>query len=88
MLIRSQKRGTIVILENLKNLYIDGNNRIMYDSENYLGIYSTLEKSIKVLDMIQNEYLNEEYDDFECGIRIHIKENKVFQMPLDEEVIL
>ena len=47
-----------------------------------LGIYSTEEKAIKVLDMICEKYSSCEWKDVECSI-CH---KTVFQMPQDSEV--
>ena len=91
MLIRSQDKEKIIILQNV------GSISIRFISENGYAIdamftgktgetiahYFSKEKAVKVLDMIQEEYQ-----------RINIKgqrdaidfKKKVFQMPQDEEV--
>lgn len=55
----------------------------------FLGEYSSEEKALKVLDMIQN-HINE-VDSFEMGNDGFYHDSsilKTFQMPLDEEVVL
>ena len=69
-----------IVLANIVSFFIDEKCSVCgYDNSTndadcyfYLGHYSTKEKAIKVLDMIQ-EHIECEYD---IG---------VFQMPLDEE---
>lgn len=50
-----------------------------------IGTYSTEEKAIKVLDMIQVAYMNLDYSRFLGNEKIEYSEN-VFVMPQDEEV--
>ena len=51
-----------------------------------IGVYSTKEKALKVLDMIQEAYKEPIYqNDIGCN-EIAIYKSKVFQMPKDEEV--
>ena len=59
-------------------IYADENTKII------LGTYSTEEKAIKVLDMIENAYLNCNHSSMMWNYAF--VENKVFQMPQDEEV--
>lgn len=54
------------------------------DSKSNLGIYSTEEKAIKVLDMICEHYQNCEM--CKCGLRQVAETEFVFQMPQDSEV--
>lgn len=76
--IRSQNK---LKLTECKEIIIDQNDCFEYIFEGYaiddiptiLGTYSTEEKAIKVLDMIQEH--------------IATHSNKVFQMPQDEEVV-
>ena len=80
--------------------YIDDSYDGDYDIEGYsiddtpiiLGTYSTEEKAIKVLDMIQehiennkSEFWNRNYGE-EWGGSIVTHSNDVFQMPQDEDV--
>lgn len=64
-----------------------------YDGyEQELGIYSTKEKALKVLDEIQTCIMTEHHyhtDDANCTRRFFTKEWKeIYQMPSDEEVEL
>ena len=90
MWIRSQDRNT---LRDVNELYINKNkNSCMVCSELdsiILGVYSTEEKAMKVMDMIQNAItgIRFEFTDIvrDCdlaGIEIH----NVFNMPKDDEV--
>lgn len=83
MLIRSQDRTKFTV--DL-NVYLDtkevGTNNttiafIRNDSVNIIGSYSTREKAIKVLDMIQENYEK---------ANVNYVRNIVFQMPEDSEV--
>lgn len=81
MWIRSQNKRRIVELKGIINL--DGDfDIVIYSSSSplsrpfVLGNYSTKEKGIKVLDMIQKKLESE-------GI---YKGKEVFQMPQDDEV--
>lgn len=101
MIIRSQDKKTITNFSQLTDLSIHPNHdysafRIVacYPfalGEDYssmqIGTYSTEEKAIKVLDMIQDAYM--QYGTFKDGIgNIHGVFNfpKCFQMPQDSEV--
>ena len=86
MIIRSQDKG--VITRDL-DLWFDkcGKEYKIQNKEFNLGWYSTVEKAIKVLDMIQNAYTNS------CKVAIssdgqmqHMVIPVVFQMPQDSEV--
>lgn len=92
MIIRSQDKKLLVNFKNVASLYANSKNKIvvMYPAVSEdslwdeLGQYSTEEKAIKVLDMIQNKYENVTYEnnhgDQNCG------EYASFQMPQDNEV--
>lgn len=98
MLIRSQdkkklcKLGTFEILEKIKTnakrerkvvgFYILTGDK---EKELIIGGYSTEEKAIKVLDMIENFYANIEYTKFMGCDREEIA-SCIFHMPQDEEV--
>ncbi len=80
MLIRSQEKESIVNLDNVLILDIlmvekGSEERVIFASiENEdvsMGLYSTPDKAMKVLDKIQNAYC--------CGA-------KLYEMPGDEEV--
>lgn len=49
-----------------------------------LGTYSTKEKALKVLDMIQNKLLSSSYTLTANGHPVMLKE--IYQMPQDDEV--
>lgn len=97
MLIRSQSKTSLVNMDRVNLIYIAGGNTIQaFYSENdsdTLGIYSTEEKAIKVLDMIQDKYAS--YMSLQGGQMLtqdlFVNPNywvlpKVFEMPADEEV--
>lgn len=79
MLIRSQDKELIVNVDASNHILVDevyrpsGNLHDVCADEMRLGYYSTKQKAIKVLDMIQKAYLNG---------RI------VYQMPADSEVVV
>lgn len=50
-----------------------------------IGTYSTEEKAIKVLDMIQNAYVNYQYSKW-VGYERETVIDCIFEMPQDEEV--
>ena len=78
MLIRSQNKAILLNFSNWAAIYIvkDGDNFIIssLEGENKctLGKYSTKAKAMKVLDMIQEAYVNGHID---------------YQMPEDSEVV-
>lgn len=92
MLIRSQDRKVIAVLENCDAVSIYEANHIYHivtyngtkESRESIGEYSTEEKVIKVLDMIQNSYQYcEECKYIGAGAS---QPEFVFQMPQDSEV--
>ena len=86
--IRSQDKETLKMVEEI-DLFCDPNDsKIFYISaySNILGEYSTKEKALKVLDMIQN-YIDEPIYSYHLGGEEYSSYMKsVFQMPQDEEV--
>ena len=96
MLIRSQDKKDLVNLDNITEIYAHRNmlkDRTMilpeYETkiicftgrnEIPIGIYSSEEKAIKVLDMIEKAYL-----DFTCNYH---NESGLFQMPQDDEELI
>lgn len=87
MLIRSQDKKSITTDLNLeifvnedRNEYVIGNI-----TRGRLGTYSTEEKAIKVLDMIQNAYVNYKYSKW-VGYERETVIDCIFEMPQDEEV--
>lgn len=98
MLIRSQDKKKLTNFEQVTDLGVvklpDGFGINAYYafsvideySSMCIGEYSTEEKAIRVLDMIQEEYQEPIYqNDIGCN-EIAIYKSKVFQMPKDEEV--
>ena len=92
MLIRSQDKLKIVNLQNVDKITVSEINnfeRKIYsfagDNVTTLGTYSTEEKAIKVLDIIQNAYYNFEYSKF-LGCENDTFAGCNFQMPQDSEV--
>lgn len=96
MLIRSQDKNILTNMAQVTDiLYSERRNgegqnitAMMSNADTtHLGTYSTEEKAIKVLDMIEDAYnkcfaFAMEND----GYYHEVRENKVFQMPQDEEV--
>lgn len=88
MIIRSQDRKSIFNLESIKSIKAgvlfkswDGEScDISIDTE-VVGTYSTEEKAIKVLDMIEKQYAS-----YSCRYRRDCSSYAVFQMPQDSEV--
>lgn len=89
MWVRSQNR---MQLQNVNRLVIEQFEIGIYIVGNgcTLGIYSTKEKALKVLDEIQHSIMTEHQyrtDEANCTMRFFTKEYKeIYQMPLDEEV--
>lgn len=88
MLIRTQGRkglvdmtGMAVKVDSQKKIIAYSNHCTAYAWE-VLGVYTSEEKAIKVLDMIQEEY----EDANVCYIHNGFVKNKVFNMPKDCEV--
>lgn len=76
MLIRSQNKESLVTLELLLDIEVSGG--VISARKDYgwcclLGEYSIKEKAMKVLDMIQEAYINGHID---------------YQMPADSEVVV
>ena len=74
MIIRSQDRKKLFNLEQIRKIDCE-TNTVMADDVSVMGIYSTEEKAIKVLDMIEDACRNIAFTD---GV--------VFHMPQDSEV--
>ena len=87
MIIRSQDKKELHILDTIKMIRVVSNFPeflIEVNSQHVIGTYSTEEKAIKVLDMIQDKYLNCNRESM-AGCFGFVK-NTVFQMPADNEV--
>ncbi|HCD44910.1 MAG TPA: hypothetical protein DEQ64_14500 [Lachnoclostridium sp.] len=95
MLIRSQDRKSLFNLMTMQNLQINKESEcycvaayFTQDDMATIGKYTTQEKAINVLDLIQEDYENS------CTVEAHIPgcdpymfiHNAVFRMPLDSEV--
>lgn len=88
MIIRSQDKKSITTDLNLRvfNSIETEEYKIISDAVGFIGTYSTKEKAIKVLDMIQkkySEYIMVASDDNICAAP---DTPKVFEMPQDSEV--
>ena len=76
MLIRSQNKEVLVAFEFLLDIEVSGGVISIRRDMGWrclLGEYSTKEKAMKVLDMIQEAYINGHID---------------YQMPADSEVVV
>lgn len=88
MIIRSQNKGCIVNLDNIMEIAVHDKKVVCsgsYSCVGFLGIYSTEEKAIKVLDMICNFADEKHYEKIvteKCGCIGGV----VFNMPQDSEV--
>lgn len=108
MLIRSQDKEMIINMAVTNHIYVreiyrtSGNLIDISSDEMRLGYYSTKEKAIKVLDMIQEAYADEKLVDYTTylqrkeiekmddstilALRNELMKKAVFQMPEDSEV--
>jgi len=91
MIIRSQNKEVVTNFEQITNIILSEEEENKIDllamfpggiRDIRLGTYSTEEKAIKVLDMIQIAY---EEANSVCNMSGFVA-NTVFQMPKDEEV--
>lgn len=95
MWIRSQKKNALVNI-NFLRVINDGNYCLIcgattdgYDCE--LGVYSTEEKALKVLDEIQDyieDVQNCTIDDMGRGFFVLNKRAQIYEMPQDDDVKL
>ena len=81
MWIRSQDKK---ILTEIHDVEIDSGFKV-WGSGSLIGEYSTQEKAIKVLDMIQEKIIERELMNFGLAKRFSY-EHCAFQMPQDEDV--
>ena len=88
MWVRSQTKEGLIecngFIYSERNIYPNKIQCCIYANGVLVGKYSTKEKAIKVLDMIQNRILSKDYST--TGIGYPIIKDKVFQMPQDSEV--
>lgn len=86
MIIRTQNKKAIINMNNVDTLEVHDCQIRYYsgliETAGLLGTYSTEEKAIKVLDMIQIAY---EEANSVCSMSGFVA-NTVFQMPADQEV--
>lgn len=91
MLIRSQSGYCLINVDKVTSIMIiplkSKSCDIVIEDNIYMGVYSSNEKALKVLDMIEKQYIscNGEYRNQYVGSYGYIK-NKVFKMPQDDEV--
>lgn len=106
MLIRSQDKRILINMNNVSSIEVGDNElRIFADDGETIydfGSYSTKEKAMKVLDMIQEAYADEKLVDYTTylqrkriekmddstilALRNELMKKAVFQMPEDSEV--
>ena len=91
MLIRSQNKELLVNFNVSTGIEIEERNTktvvtsYITGCSYLLGEYSTKEKALKVLDMIQEAYERYEYEKvFKTGLTLF----ETFQMPADSEVVV
>ena len=87
--IRSQDKETLILAEEISSWRDANDSKLFYVSaySNILGTYSSKEKALKVLDMIE-EYLKEpKFYNYNGDTFIPINK-AVFQMPQNDEVIV
>lgn len=94
MLIRSQDKEKIVVMNNTCNIFLRdyGEDGKYFVDASFAGktgttlaVYSKKEKAINVLNMIQNFYSNLKFCEF-MGSDITAIYSNVFEMPNDEDV--
>lgn len=106
MLIRSQDKRILINMNNVSSIEVGDNELRIFadDGETIydLGSYSTKEKAMKVLDMIQEAYADEKLVDYTTylqrkeiekmddstilALRNELMKKAVFQMPEDGSV--
>ncbi|WP_460285436.1 hypothetical protein [Clostridium sporogenes] len=73
--IRSQKKDVLVFCDHIE---VDGND--IYGNEYFLGKYTTEQRALEVLDMIENRIMQgSRFDEIQSGKRK--TRDFVFQMP-------
>ena len=93
MLIRSQDKTVLTNFANVTDIMIDCIEENKFEisafftnhTKTKLGNYSTEEKAIKVLDMIESFYSNFKFCEI-WGIDMTKFYDAIFQMPQDDEV--
>ena len=94
MLIRSHDKTCLTNMAQVTDIFYSESRKgttqnitaVLSSAETtHLGTYSTEEKAIKVLDMIQNAYVNYQYSKW-VGYERETVIDCIFEMPQDEEV--
>ena len=89
MIIRSQDKKKLHNLDGIKMISVTTNSQnyfVEVNSQKTIGTYSTEEKAIKVLDMIQSAYCRTE--DVKSGaVQAQKQDSFCFDMPQDSEVV-
>lgn len=91
MWIRSQDKELLKNVNNIEIIKFDGEKYTTILGDGcYLGIYSTKEKALKVLDEIQTSIMTEHQfriDELNCTRNYFGKDYKeIYRMPQDEDV--
>ena len=91
MLIRSQNKQVLVNLDQINSIIYDDFNKTVdaYAMQTHfrLGKYTSEEKALKVLDMIEAEYNAPIYIN-KIAYQYEKYDHEVFHMPEDNEVIV
>lgn len=92
MIIRSQDGKELHNLDRISNIRVfelsNGEAIVEVNWQHSIGRYSTEEKAVKVLDMIQNKYFEHMTLEQNGTITGILEKPKVFLMPQDSEVLL
>lgn len=90
MWIRSQDKELLKNVNSIEIIEFDGEKYTTIQGDGWhLGVYSTKEKALKVLDEIQNAIENNSYysiDNFCLNTYALKRGTQVYQMPADDEV--
>ena len=88
MWVRSQNKERLI---KVKDFTVDGNSITTQINDNYidyitLGVYSTKEKALKVMDMIQRTIIQNEIVYAHEFSGSGVRDYDIFRMPQDSEV--
>jgi hypothetical protein len=88
MLIRSQDNKILVNLDNVESISVStlDSSAVIWCGSRLIAEYSTEEKAIKVLDMIEAHYNEPIYSNHESMEETTHYLRASFQMPADDEV--
>lgn len=87
MWIRSQDKTKLLKVEDVRILdYSDSYSNIWANNNCNLGKYSTKEKALKVMDIIQTRIIQNETIYAHGFSGSGVRDYNIFQMPADEEV--